>query len=187
MVLWELFITFFQIGLFTIGGGQAMIPLIAQEVVDHGWMTLSQLTDIIGISESTPGPYAVNIATFVGMTAGDGLVGAVWSTLGVILPSFVIMLFIAKYFQNIQDNFYINAAFTALRPATFGLIFSAIYMIAGITLFSQSETGSVSINWKGIIILGALIAIKLKFKKIHPILLIGISAGLGILVFSLIP
>jgi chromate transporter len=85
----ELFITFFKIGLFTIGGGYAMIPLIQQEMIGHGWLTLQEIVDIIAISEMTPGPFAINTATFVGIRTG-GIIGAVFSTVGVVLPSFIV-------------------------------------------------------------------------------------------------
>ena len=184
-MLFDLFITFFKIGLFTFGGGYAMIPLIAQETVSKGWITLDALTDFIGISESTPGPFAVNIATFVGYQT-DNIPGAVFTTLGVILPSFLIMLIVAKYFQNIRNNFYVDAAFYGLRPATLGLIISSIWLIAKNTLI-YSSGGSLALKWKSLIILGILVLIKLAYKKAHPVQLIGISAGLGVIFYGLIP
>ena len=185
MILLSSFITFFKIGLFTFGGGYAMIPLIAQDTIKNGWISLETLTDFIGISESTPGPFAVNIATFIGYQV-QNIPGSIFTTLGVVLPSFFIILIIARYFQTIRDNFYVESAFNGLRPATLGLIVSSIWLIARNNIFIETDL-SFDIKWKSLIILGILILIKLAYKKIHPILLIGISAGLGILFYGLIP
>ena len=107
MIIWELFFTFFKIGLFTFGGGYAMIPMIQDEIVTRGWMSMTQLVDFIAISESTPGPFAVNIATFVGESV-SGFSGAFAATFGVILPSFIVILLVAKYFMTFKDNFYVT-------------------------------------------------------------------------------
>ena len=97
MILWLLFYNFFKIGLFTIGGGYAMIPMITEVVVEHGWLDVETVVDFIAVAESTPGPFAINIATFVGNHMG-GLPGGILATLGVVLPSFLIILLIAKWF-----------------------------------------------------------------------------------------
>jgi chromate transporter len=98
MILWELFITFFKIGAFTFGGGYAMIPLIQSEVVSNGWLTEAQITDFIAVSESTPGPLAVNMSTYVGAEIA-GFAGALCATLGVVMPSFIIILIVAKSYE----------------------------------------------------------------------------------------
>jgi len=183
----SLFLTFFQIGLFTIGGGYAMIPLIQQVAIQNGWLSMQDLVDFIAISESTPGPFAVNIATFVGMHM-SGLIGAFFTTLGVVLPSFIIILIIAKYFKNFKDNFYVQSVLVGLRPAVIGLITYAIYSIAIVNLFHFDLSGFWNIvDYKAFIILGILILIKILIKKIHPIWLIVLSAFLGILFYGLIP
>jgi len=184
-LLLELFITFFKIGLFTIGGGYAMIPLIQQEVVSRGWIDLPLLTDFIGISESTPGPFAVNIATFIGSTS-YGLMGALLATIGVVLPSFIIILVIAKYFHQFKDNFYVKKTMRVLRPATLGLVASAVYLIFSAS-FIHVDYMADSFNIIGAVILAVLFFIRFKFKRIHPVAIIGISAGLGVLLFSLLP
>ena len=97
MIYLKLFLSFFKIGLFTFGGGYAMIPLIQETVLNNNWMGLEKLIDFIAISESTPGPFAINMATFIGTTKG-GFIGAVFSTLGVVLPSFIIILIVAIKF-----------------------------------------------------------------------------------------
>ena len=99
MILLELFLTFFKIGMFTIGGGYAMLPLIQADVIAHGWMPEEQIVNFIAVSESTPGPFAINISTYVGSQVG-GILGAVCATLGVVLPSFIIILIVARIFEK---------------------------------------------------------------------------------------
>ena len=115
--MWTLFNTFLRIGLFTIGGGYAMIPLIEQKVVDeHRWMTRDELLDLIAVAQSCPGIFAVNIGIFVGYKL-RGIRGALITTLGTVLPSFVIILSIALLFQQFRDNIYVERAFKGIRPA----------------------------------------------------------------------
>ena len=184
MIYWTLFWTFFKIGAFTIGGGYAMIPLIQQIVVDQGWMSLQDLVDFIAISESTPGPIAVNLATFIGMHK-EGIIGAIGCTIGVVLPSFIIILFVAKYYLKYKNNYYVSSALAGVRPAVIGLLGAAIVSI-GISTFVLSTEGSFTdmVNVRGIIIFALLLPIVLKFKKLHPIYVVLISAGLGILLFG---
>jgi len=187
----ELFITFFKIGLFTIGGGYAMIPLIQQEVVAHGWLTLLELTDFIAVSESTPGPFAVNIATFVGMEMG-GLLGALVTTTAVVLPSFIIILFIAKVFTNFQQNKWVQGALYGMRPVVVGLIASAVVLLMSTGFIGEeTEIHSVgdlfaSLQYLEIIIFMIGSFVYFRFK-LHPIKLILISAALGMLFFGVLP
>lgn len=191
MILLELFITFFKIGLFTIGGGYAMIPLIQQEVVANHWLTMTELTDFIAVSESTPGPFAVNIATFVGMESG-GLLGAFLTTLAVILPSFIIILIIAKAFTNFQNNKWVQGALFGMRPVVIGLIASAVFLLMSSGFITQGAEISTfqgffqSLQYKEIIIFSICTFIYFKFK-LHPIKLILIAGGLGILFFGVFP
>lgn len=179
-----LFGTFFVIGAFTIGGGYAMIPLIQQIVVDRGWMSLPDLIDFIAIAESTPGPIAINLATFIGMHK-EGIIGAIGCTVGVVLPSFIIIIFVAKYYLKYKNNFYVSAALMGVRPAVIGLLAAAILSI-GMSTFVLSDQGSFTdmVNIRGIIIFALLLPLVLKFKKLHPIYVVLISAGLGILFFG---
>ena len=124
MILWELFWTFFQIGAFTFGGGYAMLPLIQSEVASHGWMTDAQLVDFVAVSESTPGPFAVNISTYVGVVTG-GPLGAACATLGVVLPSFLIILLVARCFAQFRSSPIVQGGMSGLRPAVVALIASA--------------------------------------------------------------
>ena len=124
MLFLKLFYTFFKIGLFTFGGGYAMIHMITSEVVSLGWATDSEIIDFIAISESTPGPFAVNIATFIGMRTG-GMFGAVCTTLGVVLPSFIIILIVARLFDRFSKSRAVQGFLWGVRPAVIGLIASA--------------------------------------------------------------
>ena len=188
MILLELFLQFFKIGLFTFGGGYAMIPMISDVVVARGWITAELLVDYIAISESTPGPFAINIATFIGMSQ-DGIMGAVMATLGVVLPSFIVILIIAKFFLQFSDNRYVKAALSGLRPAVVGLIASATWSIIYSTLFLKAVQGfPQNINWKAVLIFVIIFTLSLikPFKKTHPVMMILISAALGIVFYGLI-
>lgn len=175
----ELFLTYFKIGLFTIGGGYAMIPLIQQEVVEkHGWLTMGELTDFIAVSESTPGPFAINTATFVGNKIA-GIGGAVLTTLGVVLPSVIIILIIAAFFSRYKENKWLNAALYGMSAVIVGLIASAVFLL-GQNIFLNNA----GFDWRAGIIF--IICLFLHFKlKIKPIPLIGIAAGAGILAYGL--
>ena len=187
-----LFWTFFKIGLFTIGGGYAMIPMINDEVISREWLTESELLDFMGISESTPGPFAINIATFVGMNEG-GVLGALCSTLGVILPSLIIIIIISKIISLFLKNKYVGYALTGVRPVVVGLILAVALslVITGMTGISKitniiSEWNINNISISAIIIM-VVIFILSRFKKLNkPVLLILISAVLGIVLYGLI-
>ena len=191
-ILLEMFWIFFKIGLFTIGGGYAMIPMITDQVVGKGWLTLDQLIDFIAVSESTPGPFAVNIATFVGMEEA-GILGALFTTLGVVLPSFIIIYLISTlFYDRFIGNCIVQGALSGIRPAVLGLISSAALTVLLSAVFSGAEItdgfGALADGFRlpSLLILLILIVVKRFKKKIHPILLIAIAAALGIL-FSLLP
>ena len=114
MIFLTLFLTFFKIGLFTFGGGYAMLPLIQEEVVAHKWMSMEQLVNFVAVSESTPGPFAINIATYVGTETG-GLLGAFCATLGVVMPSFMLFLLLHNFTKNSRKAKQLNAVCTDLR------------------------------------------------------------------------
>jgi len=178
----NLFFTFFKIGLFTFGGGYAMIPLIQSEVLGKGWLTSEQLINFIAVSESTPGPFAINIATFIGTIKG-GLLGAVSATLGVVMPSFIIILIVAKCYEKFKTNKIVKGCMTGLKPAVAGLIGSALISL-GKTVFFQNGINLALFTDKNfylslfIFILSVLLVFK---KKLHPIGIICISAVLGII------
>lgn len=180
MIYFELFITFFKIGAFTFGGGYAMLPLIQAEVLSHQWLSQQSLIDFIAVSESTPGPFAVNIATYIGSETA-GVLGSLAATTGVVLPSFLIILLVAKCFEKFKENNLIKGCMSGLKPAVVGLIGTAALSVAS-TVFAANGL-SISIFTKpdfyfSLIIF--VIALFLAFKKLHPILIICLSAILGI-------
>lgn len=180
MILLELFLTFFKIGMFTIGGGYAMLPLIQADVIAHGWMPEEQIVNFIAVSESTPGPFAINISTYVGSQVG-GILGAVCATLGVVLPSFIIILIVARIFEKFKNSKTVSGLMTGLKPAVIGLIGSAIVTIAITVFFPRGLTTAVFTTlpfYVSLVIF--LIAMVLAFKKAHPIIIICLSAILGI-------
>ena len=181
MLYFELFITFFKIGAFTFGGGYAMLPLIQEEVLLHNWISEGELLDFIAVSESTPGPFAVNIATYTGNTVA-GILGAFFATLGVILPSFLIILAVARFFEKFNQNKLVKGVMSGLKPAVVGLIAAAILSVGKTVFFPVAIAKSVLYSPEfyisiSIFFLSALLA----FKKIHPIFIIIIAAILGIL------
>ncbi|MFH0767078.1 MAG: chromate transporter [Bacillota bacterium] len=194
----KLFWMFFKIGLFTFGGGYAMIPLIKSELVGGGYISAEVLYNFIGISESTPGPVAINMATFIGMNQfqdigiGASLLGAVATTLGVALPSFIIILLIASLGSKFLESKYVNRAFLGLKPVVIGLIISvsvALIVHAAFpnVIFEQLNFSFIGFNYKGLIILIIVGAVTIFYKKMSPIKIIVFSAILGMLIYGLIP
>ena len=179
MIFLELFLTFLKIGAFTFGGGYAMLPLIQEEVIKNGWLEKELLIDFVAISESTPGPFAVNISTFIGTELG-GFIGAICATLGVVLPSFIIILIVARFFMKFKENKIISGFMNGLKPCVIGLIGSAVISM-GLTVFASDGIENLIINTElvlSIIIFGiSLILIK---KKVNPIIIICLSAVIGI-------
>jgi len=171
MIYLELFWTFFLIGAFTFGGGYAMLPLIQIEVVKKGWLAAEAVVNFVAVSESTPGPFAVNMATYVGSELG-GIMGAACATLGVVLPSFLIILIVAKCYDRFRKSRLVMGAMSGLKPAVIGMIGTAVLNV-GKTVFIQP----------GLLVSGVIFAAMavLAFKKVHPIVIILISAALGIL------
>ena len=170
MIYLNLFWEFMKIGAFTFGGGYAMIPLIEKEIVNkYQWLTMKQFTDLIAIAEMTPGPMAVNSATLVGYKIAK-FWGAVVSTVGVVLPSFLVIWAIASVFSQFQNNPTVQAAFRGLRPAVLGLIIVAAISISKTSILSEYKSI--------LIVIGTVIA--LTIFKIHPILVLIISAITGI-------
>ena len=190
MIYLKLFLTFFEIGLFTFGGGYAMISLIRDKSLALGWLTEEELLNMIAVSESTPGPIAVNMATFVGSTQG-GILGSLVATLGVVLPSFIIILLVCAIIRNLLKYKGVQAFLRGVRPCIAALILATAVTMALSTLLNITTlTGGFAPDVKGIIILAILVAIALAFKKIKkkkpsPILMILISAGLGMLLYSI--
>lgn len=187
MILLKLFLTFFKIGLFTFGGGYAMLPLIQSEVAANGWVSSAELINFIAVSESTPGPFAINIATYVGTVKG-GILGAVCATLGVVLPSFIIILIVAKIYDKFKQSKLVKGMMFGLKPAVIGLIGSAILSVIITVFFPAGVSLSVFINpafYVALCIFAATVI--MAFKKVPPILIIVISAACGIAAGYLLP
>ena len=189
MIYLKLFLTFFEIGLFTFGGGYAMISLIREKALEFGWLSEEELLNMIAVSESTPGPIAVNMATFVGSKQG-GVIGSLLATLGVVLPSFIIILLISALIRNFLKYKGVQAFLGGVRPCVVALILATALTMLLSTLFGVTTIdGGLDIDVKGIVILAVLVAVALIFKRIKkkkpsPILMIVISAGLGMLIYS---
>ncbi len=180
MIYLELFWNFLKIGAFTFGGGYAMLPLIQEEVLTHGWLTEEELINFVAVSESTPGPFAVNISTYVGMETG-GLLGALCATLGVVVPSFVIILIAAKCFERFRESGAIKGLMTGLKPAVIGLIGTAVLSTGETVFFPEgiklSAVLTPSFGVSALIFIGMLV---LALKKVHPIIIILLSGVIGI-------
>lgn len=194
MIFLQLYWEFFKTGLFSVGGGLATVPFLQSMAVKTGWFTSSQLADMIAVAESTPGPLGVNMATYVGYTIGllhgstyGGLLGGVLATLGLITPSILIILVIAHFLKKFRENFYVDAAFYGLRPASVGLIAAAGISIVLLSVFGVNSIyefiGQASFDVKMFILAAAvLVATRWipKVKDLHPIVFILASAVIGI-------
>ncbi len=190
MIFLELFWTFFKIGAFTFGGGYAMLPLVQAAVLEHGWLSETQIVNFIAVSESTPGPFAINISTYVGSQMGaefgviGSILGAFVSTLGVVLPSFVIILIVAKFFEKFKKSKVVSGCMSGLKPAVIGLISSAVISI-GTTVFFPGNVITFSVFtssafYVSLAIFVVSLILVLKAKKLSPIYIIVGSAVLGI-------
>lgn len=180
MSILEIFLTFLKIGAFTFGGGYAMIPLIQEEVLGHGWLSMEEIVDFIAVSESTPGPIAINMATYVG-TRVAGLWGAAVATFSVVLPSFIIILLIAKLFSKFSSNKYVDAAMSGVRPVVVGLIAASVFSVGKAVFFPNGVAAEAMLSPEFFFSLftaaGGFIMLK---KKVNPILVIVICAAAGI-------
>ncbi|MDD4508088.1 MAG: chromate transporter [Eubacteriaceae bacterium] len=188
MIYLRLYYEFFKTGLFAIGGGLATLPFLNNMADTTGWFTRGQLADMVAVSESTPGPMGVNMATYVGFTTAN-IPGAIIATLGLITPSIIIILIIAAFLRAFKNNQYVIAAFYGLRPASTALIAAAGIGVIEIALFNEQNTGNFvsflqSANIKAIV-LAIIIIILTRFipqtKKWHPIIFIMISAVVGMI------
>ena len=188
MLYLRLFWEFFKTGLFAVGGGMATLPFLYSMSDTTGWFSHAQLADMIAVSESTPGPIGVNMATYVGFTAA-GIPGAVIATLGLITPSIIIILIIARVLAAFRQNKYVDAAFYGLRPCSVGLIAAAGLLVVKIALFDFDlfkQTGVLLdlFNWKAILLAAVLIVLTRyvkPLKKLHPVIFILGSAAIGAL------
>ena len=182
MIYLELFLGFLEVGLFSFGGAYAAIPLIRDVVLRYGWITEEQLLYFIAVSESTPGPIMVNLATYVGSSQG-GILGAALATATVVLPAFLIILIVVRIMDRFLKNPWVKAAMDGLKPCVVGII-----LATGLYMLGSNVVPSGSFDWRALVISGVLGgclgAAKLLKKKISPILLIVIGAAAGMLVYG---
>ena len=182
MIWLQLLYVYLKIGIFGFGGGYAMLSLIQADVVDrYKWISLQEFTDIVAISQMTPGPIGINSATYIGYTAIHNagyspfmaVLGSCLTTFAVCLPSFILVLVISYFFAKFKNNKYVVAAFTGLRPATVGLIAAAALMLMNKENF---------IDYKSFLIFGAAFIITWKFN-VHPILMIALAGVAGLILY----
>lgn len=174
MIYWKLFVTFFKIGLFNFGGGYAMISFIQNEVVyKHTWLTTAEFTDVVAISQVTPGPVGINLATYTGYTAADGVLGAAVATFAVCLPSFILMLAVSRYFLKYRHSPAVEGVFAGLRPAVIGLIAAAALVLCN---------GENFVDYKSLLFFVGAFWLVWK-KKAGPIGVITACGALGWLVY----
>lgn len=187
MIFWQLFISYLKIGFFGFGGGYAMLSLIQNEiVVRHGWMTGSEFADIVSISQITPGPIAINSATYVGYTVGaqagtvwGGLLGAAIATVAVCLPALTIMLLLTRFFMRLRNNRLIEGAMRGMRPVVIGMIAAAALMLIAPHDGSPSERNFID-AWSWLLFGGVLVG---QWRKVNPILLILLAAVAGMVIY----
>ncbi|WP_265457841.1 chromate transporter [Enterococcus sp. HY326] len=184
-MIWQLYWNFLKIGLFSIGGGYAIIPLIQAEVVEkNGWITQKVFTDVITISQMTPGPLAVNTSTFVGMQLA-GVLGALVATLGAITAGVIISMALYQFFQSHQESVLVGNIFQGLKAASVGLIASAALTIILLTFYGSSELSSIpwlNIDFKALILF-AIAFFALKKYKVNPILLMCVAGVIGLIIY----
>ena len=184
----ELFLVFFKIGLFTFGGGYGMIPLVSQETVSRGWMDEAAIVRFIGVCESTPGPIAVNMATFVG-SAQAGFWGAVCATAGVVLPALIVMLLIAAVLKGFRDNKWVRAAMSGIRPVVAGMIAATGLCVGLRCLVPGLGKAAAALDSRQLVVMavlgvGALVWKKGLKRSFSPIALILFSAAVGAAVYG---
>ena len=188
MMYLRLFFEFFKVGLFAVGGGMATFPFLSALADKTGWYTQGQLADMVAISESTPGPIGVNMATYVGFTT-RGIPGALTATIGLITPSVIVIFIIAQMLKTFKDSKYVKNAFYGLRPASTGLIAAAGFSVVLLALTDTAAyqaSGSLLdlFHWKGILLAAVLLfltRVPKKTKDLHPVVYIAASAAVGIL------
>lgn len=184
MIYLKLFIEFFKIGLFSVGGGLATLPFLQQLIYKYGWASSEDLLNMIAVSESTPGPIGINMATFLGYKTA-GLFGGIIATVGIVTPSLIIIIIIAHYFTKFSEKHIVKSSFYGIRPAVAGLIGAAGLEVAKVSLFNfniyiESKDILQLFDFKGIILFGTILFLINKYNK-HPIIYIIFAAFIGII------
>lgn len=173
----ELLLVFVSIGLFCFGGGYVIIPLIQEEIVSRGWMTVEEFINIIAVSESTPGPLSINTATYVGFKL-LGLPGAAIATFGLMLPAFILVVLVSKIWATERGKQFFQRIMVGIRPIVAGLVFAAAISIAKTVLVQSNPTGAYSVSYIGFL-LAVVAYVAIRRFSVHPIILIGGAAILG--------
>lgn len=192
MIFLELYIRFFMVGLFAVGGGLATLPFLSSMGETTGWFDAIDISNMVAISESTPGPIGINMATYIGYQVGSemgapfGILGSIIASLGEVTPALVIIIIVSKMLMKFRDSKYVEYAFYGLRAASVGLITAAWLGVAKIAFwnseaFAQSENFLMAIDYKSVILSAVIFFLITKFKKLHPIALILIAAVVGII------
>lgn len=180
LLFWE----FFKTGLFSVGGGLATLPFLSSMSDRYGWFSQEELANMLAVSESTPGPIGVNMATYVGVVTG-GILGGLIATLSLVLPSYLVILLIQKIMSRFQENRYVQGAMKTLRPASVGMVSAAVLGVLQSVLLDMDAVFSLQwaqmVSLPSLLIFAALIVFYLKFNKIHPVTLLGIGAVIGIM------
>lgn len=186
----DLFLTFFKIGAVSFGGGYGMLALIREEVLEHGWLTEDMFLNYLAVSESTPGPIAINMATFIGSNEA-GILGSLVATIGVVLPAFLIMFVIVAFIRGFLKYKGARMVVDGIKPVANALIITTgITMMLGVVIGFSDYTSQISFDWKSLVIIGILAVVSLilyvkKKKTLSPILTVIVSAGLGMLLYGL--
>ena len=183
MVYLRLFWEFFQTGLLAVGGGLAPLPFLSNMGNEYGWFTQAELANMLAVSESTPGPIGINMATYVGVTVG-GIPGGILSTLSLVLPSYLVILAVAKVMERFKENAYVQGAMGTLRPASVGMVAAAVLGVLQSVLVNLDAV--MALQWSQMVVLPSLLlflvllAFYLKFNKLHPVVILAIGAVAGI-------
>lgn len=192
MIFLELFARFFMVGLFSVGGGLATLPFLTSMGETTGWFDAMDISNMVAISESTPGPIGINMATYIGFQVGNevgpgfGILGSIVASLGEVAPAIIIIIIVSKMLMKFRDSKYVEYIFYGLRAASVGLIAAAWLGVAKIAFYSSetmAESGNLlmAIDYKSIVLSALIFFLATKFKKLHPIVLIVLSAVVGII------
>ena len=192
MIFLELYIRFFMVGLFAVGGGLATLPFLTSMGEATGWFDAMDISNMIAISESTPGPIGINMATYIGFQVGSefgmpfGILGSIVATLGEVTPCIAVIIIVSRMLIKFRDSKYVEYTFYGLRAASVGLIAAAWLGVAKIAfwnseVFAQGESILMAVDYKSIILSAVIFFLATKFKKLHPIVLIVLAAAVGII------
>lgn len=179
IMMWE----FFKTGLLAVGGGLATLPFLSAMADRYGWFTQEELANMLAVSESTPGPIGVNMSTYVGTTLG-GVLGGILTTFALVLPSYLVIVCLQKFLQHFQNNLYVRSTMDALRPASVGMVLAAILGVFQTSVLHIQSLTMLKIDIgaaiPSLLVFSALFVFYLKFKKLHPVVLLGLGAVAGI-------